>query len=124
MKKTFRFQQLEIWQSSILYAKHVYILCDKLPKTEQFGLISQLKRASLSVSSNIAEGSGSVTVKDFSHFIDISIKSTTESVSQLLFSIEMKYLSENEIEPLYDEAEILIKRMQSFKKSLRRKSND
>ena len=120
MKNTFRFQKLEIWKAAILYAKHIYEITEKLPKSEMFGLISQLKRAALSISSNIAEGSGSTTINDFSHYLDISIKSTIETVSQLLFAFEMGYLSEKDIAPLYDEAEILIKRMQSFKKSLRR----
>ena len=120
MKNTFRFQKLEIWKAAISYAKHIYEITKKLPKSEVFGLISQLKRAALSISSNIAEGSGSTTINDFSHYLDISIKSTIETVSQLLFAFEMEYLSEKDIAPLYDEAEILIKRMQSFKKSLRR----
>ncbi|MGE5041757.1 MAG: four helix bundle protein [Candidatus Levyibacteriota bacterium] len=123
MKNTFRFQQLEIWKEAITYAKHIYVPADTLPKSEGFGLISQLKRAALSISSNIAEGSGSTTVNDFSHYLDISIKSTIETVSQLLFALEMKYISERDVEPLYDEAELLIKRIQGFKKSLRRNKN-
>ncbi len=124
MKKTFRFEKLDIWNASVQYAKNIYIITNKLPKTELFGLISQLKRASLSISSNIAEGSGSTTINDFTHYLDISIKSTTETVSQLLFAVEMNYLKDSEINPLYEEGEILIKRIQSFKKSLRRKNDD
>lgn len=123
MEKTFRFQKLEIWEDSILYAKNIYLASDKLPKSELFGLISQIKRASLSISSNIAEGSGSTTSKDFAHFLDISIKSATETVSQLLFAKEMGYLTESDIFPLFKNAELLIKRIQSFKKSLRRKND-
>ena len=108
----------------MLYAKGIYNITEKLPKSEAFGLISQLKRASLSISSNIAEGSGSTTVNDFSHYLDISIKSAIETVSQLLFSLEMDYLSEKDISSLYNQAEILIKRIQSFKKSLRRNKNE
>lgn len=115
---------MEIWNDASKYAKQVYVLCEKLPKSEQFGLVSQLKRAALSISSNIAEGSGSTTINDFSRYLDISIKSATETVSQLLFAVEMDYIKENQIESLYNEAEILIKRIQSFKKSLRRTRND
>ena len=124
MRDTFRFQKLKIWKDAILYAKHIYAIAEKLPKSEIFGLISQLKRAALSIPSNIAEGSGSTTVNDFSHYLDISIKSAIETVSQLLFALEMEYLSEEDITPLYDEAELLIKRTQSFKKSLRRNKNE
>lgn len=124
MKNNFRFQKLRIWIDAILYAKHIYSIADKLPKSEIFGLISQLKRAALSISSNIAEGSGSTTINDFSHYLDISIKSTIETVSQLLFAVEMTYILEKDIVALYDEAELLVKKMQSFKKSLRRNKND
>ena len=115
----FRFQKLYIWKDSVTYAKKVYKLTYQLPKDELFGLASQLKRASLSISSNIAEGSDSTTINDFCHYLDISIKSTIETVSQLFFALEMKYLKEKDIVSPYEEAEILIKRIQSFKKSLR-----
>ncbi|MEK7605495.1 MAG: four helix bundle protein [Patescibacteria group bacterium] len=115
----FRFEKLLIWKDAIVYAKKVYIVADKLPKEELYGLISQLKRAGLSISSNIAEGSGSTTVNDFCHYLDIAIKSTIETVSQLLFAVEMGYLKETDVQLLYDEAQILIKRIQSFKKSLK-----
>lgn len=115
----FRFEKLLIWEDAIVYAKKVYILADKLPKEELYGLISQLKRAALSISSNIAEGSGSTTVNDFCHYLDIAIKSAIETVSQLLFTVEMGYLKESDVRPLYEESQILIKRIQAFKKSLK-----
>lgn len=104
----------------MIYAKKVYIIADTLPKSESFGLISQLKRASLSISSNIAEGSGASTINDFCHYLDISIKSTTETVSQLLFAVEIGYLKESEITSLYEEGQALIRKIQNFKKSLRK----
>lgn len=121
MENLFRFEKLIIWKDSILYAKNVYKLSDKFPRTELFGLISQIKRAVLSISSNIAEGSASTTVNDFCHYLDIAIKSTTETVSQLLFALEMGYITEKELKPLYENAQVLIKKIQSFKKYLRSK---
>jgi len=121
MENLFRFEKLIIWNDAIIYAKKVYVLTNRLPKSEIFGLISQHKRAALSVSSNIAEGSGSTTVNDFCHYLDIAIKSATETVSELLFALEMGYLTEEEVGPLYEEAQVLIRKIQSFKKSLRSK---
>lgn len=115
----FRFEKLEIWHEAIKYSKDIYKIAESLPRNEEFGLKSQIKRASLSISSNIAEGSGSSTQKDFAHFLDISIKSTIETTSQLLFGKEMNYFEANEIKILYDNAELLIKRIQAFKKSLK-----
>lgn len=114
----YRFEKLEVWQLAIQYGKKIYVLADDFPKSELFGLISQIKRASLSISSNIAEGSGSGTTKDFSHFLDIAIKSTLETVSQLYFAKEMKYISDKQFKELYDESELLVKRIQGLKKYL------
>lgn len=94
----FRFEKLEIWHQSIRYSKNIYLIADTLPK---------------------AEGSGSSTNKDFSHFLDIAIKSTIETVSQLKFGQEMNYFRNTDVEKLYDQAEVLIKRIQAFKKSLK-----
>ncbi|MCL6096691.1 MAG: four helix bundle protein [Patescibacteria group bacterium] len=114
----FRFEKLEVWSESINYAKKIYKLADTLPRSELFGLNSQLKRAALSIPSNIAEGSGGSTTKDFSHYLDISIKSTIETVSQLFFGREMGYFKQEDIKKLYEEAETLVKRIQSLKKYL------
>lgn len=111
----FRFEKLEIWKMAIDYANKVYDVSEALPKNELFGLTSQLKRAALSISSNIAEGSGSSSTKDFSHYLDISIKSTIETVSQLHFAQRRKYIKSAIVAELYDEAEILVKRIQGLK---------
>lgn len=115
----FRFEKLEIWHESVAYGKTIYKITDKLPKNEDFGLKSQLKRAALSISSNIAEGSGSNSDKDFSHFLNIAVKSVIETVSQLKFGYEMNYFKLNEINTLYNQAEILIKRIKAFSNSLK-----
>lgn len=116
----FRFEKLEVWRESLAYARKVYKLADTLPRAELFGLNSQLKRAALSIPSNIAEGSGSSTTKDFSRYLDVSIKSTLETVSQLLFGEEMGYFKDENVRELYDEAETLVKRIQGLKKYLNR----
>lgn len=115
----FRFEKLEIWHESVAYGKAIYKISEKLPSNEQFGLKPQIKRAALSISSNIAEGSGSASPRDFSRFLDIAIKSTIETVSQLIFGKEMNYFKDKDISLLYEQAEVLIKRIQSFKKSLK-----
>lgn len=116
----FRFENLEIWKLSLVYGKKIYQVTDQFPKHELFGLSSQLKRALLSISSNIAEGSGSRSIKDFSNFLDIAIKSVFETVSQLFFAKEMGYLSEKEVNILYAETEVLVKKIQAFRQSLQK----
>lgn len=118
-KTMFRFEELDIWKEAILYSKNIYKITEEFPKSEIFGLTSQLKRSAISISSNIAEGIGSITVKGFSNYLDIAIKSALESVSQILFAKEMGYVDQQTSEELYNEAEILIKRMHRFKRSLK-----
>jgi four helix bundle protein len=113
----FRFETLDIWKSSVAYGKRLYVVANKFPKNETFALADQLKRAAVSVSSNIAEGSGG-TKKDFSNFLNIAVKSIFETVSILYFAQEINYVSLAERKTLYDEAETLIKRIRAFRNSL------
>lgn len=114
----FKFEKLQIWKEAVEYGKEVYKTADTFPKTEQFGLIAQIKRATVSISSNIAEGSGSPSNKHFAHFLDISMGSLIETVSQLMFARELHYIDEPNLNRHYTQAETLMRRMQSFKKSL------
>lgn len=116
----FRFEKLEVWREAMDYTNKVYDITETFPKSELSGLTSQLKRASLSIPSNIAEGSGSSSLKDFSHSLDIAIKSAIETVSELFFARMRGYIKEQKVRELYDEAEILIKRIQGLKQYLRK----
>jgi four helix bundle protein len=117
--KMFRFENLEVWKESLIYAKNVYRICREFPKEELFGLTSQIKRAVLSISSNIAEGSGSSSKKDFAHYLDIAIKSIFETVSQLFFAKELEFINQQSFNNLYSEAEILVKKIQNLRLSLK-----
>jgi four helix bundle protein len=114
----FRFEELEIWEDSIKYGISVYNVTKLFPSEELYGLSSQLRRASISISSNIAEGSGSSSVRDFCKFLDIAIKSTLETVSQLRFAQKIGYIEQQKVEKFHDDAEILIRRIRGFKKYL------
>lgn|SRR3989344_2035423 len=116
--KMFRFESLLIWKAAIGFSKDVYKLTKELPKEEIFALGDQLRRASVSISANIAEGSGSSTTKDFKNYLSISIKSSLEVVSLLMIAKENDYISEQQLSVLYNQAEILIKQIRAFKNSL------
>ena len=115
----FRFESLEIWHLAIKYADKIYILTERFPKHELFCLISQLRRAAVSISSNIAEGSGSSTIKDYKNYLDIAIKSILETVSELIIAEKRGYITLQTKEELYKEAEILIRKIRAFKNSLK-----
>lgn len=110
----FKFEQLEIWVEAKNYAGKIYKISKDFPRDEMYGLTDQLRRSAVSISANIAEGSGGNSKKDFSHFLDIAIKSLYETVSHLYIAKDQEYISEKVRMELYLEAEILIKRIKSF----------
>lgn len=114
----FRFENLEIWKLATEYADELYDTANKFPAEEKFALADQLKRAAVSISNNIAEGSGATTIKDFSCFLDISIKSALETVNIVYFAHLRKYISPERKQYFYQKAETLIKKIRAFKKSL------
>lgn len=114
----FRFEDLKIWQLAIRYADKVYDFANTLPKEELFGLSSHLKRASVSIATNIAEGSGETTNKDFCNFLNIAIKSALETVSLLFFCKERKFISDELLKEIYQDAELLIIKINAFKKTI------
>lgn len=115
----FRFEHLDIWKFAVIYSTTIYTLTKKFPREEIFGIVNQLRRAANSVSANIAEGSGSASIKDFSHYLDIAVKSIHETVSFLYIAKEQNYITEAERAAIYMEAESLVKQIQAFKRSLR-----
>lgn len=91
--KRHNFKKLKIWQMGMEIAKLILDLTDTYPSPEKFGLKSQMDRCSISLPSNIAEGS-SRTDKSFSHFLDISLGSSFELQTQLLLANHKKYITE------------------------------
>ena len=95
MNKTF--EDLEAWQISIKLATNIYSLTKNFPKEELFGITSQMRRAAVSISSNIAEGSNRSSVKEYIKFIFISLGSLTELESQLILSAELGFINQNQL---------------------------
>jgi four helix bundle protein len=114
----FRFEELEIWKLAIEYANDIYNITEKFPSSEKYNIIDQLRRASLSISNNIAEGSGVATDKNFKSFLDISIASCLETVNLLYFASQRNYIGQEERFNFYKKAETLIKKTRAFKNSL------
>lgn len=95
--KRHNFKKLKIWQMSMELSKLTLDLTDTFPTYEKYGLKSQMDRCSISIPSNIAEGS-SRTNKSFSHFLDISLGSSFELQTQILLANHRKYLSDEKCE--------------------------
>ena len=100
----FRFEKLTVWQKAIDFADVVYDLTESFPGRERYGLADQMRRAAVSVSSNIAEGSGRDSDKDFVRFIGIAYASTLEVVSQSFIARRRGYVAEDGFRNVYDKA--------------------
>lgn len=100
MSKILSYRDLMIWQKSMDLGIEIYRVSVKFPKEEIYGLISQIRRASVSVPSNIAEGYGKRSTGDYKRFLNISLGSLYEFLTQLEVSRRLKYLEENEFGPI------------------------
>ncbi len=90
---TFSFERLEVWIKSRLLTKKIYKVTQDFPDSEKFGITSQLRRAVISVCSNLAEGSSRKSRKDQSHFYNMSYSSLMETLNQLIICNDFEYLS-------------------------------
>ena len=93
---TFSFEKLEVWVEAKDFSKMIYQITTKFPEAEKYGLISQLRRASISIASNIAEGSARKTFKDKAHFTTIAFGSSVEVLNQLIISYELNFITETD----------------------------
>ena len=97
------FKELKVWQKSIDLVTDTYLLTRNFPKEELFGLVSQIRRCIVSVPSNIAEGCGRKSQKDFSNFLGISLGSSFEFETQLIISKNIGYLTDEQFNKLESE---------------------
>ncbi|MEW7290779.1 four helix bundle protein [Aquimarina sp. 2304DJ70-9] len=113
-----RFKDLEIWKKSRIFCSKIYAITSKFPETEKFGITNQLRRASVSIPSNIAEGSSRNSNKDFSRFLQITLGSAYEIETQLLISFDLKFIDEDELDSLLNDLNSIIKMTSKFKSTL------
>ncbi|MEQ9424237.1 MAG: four helix bundle protein [Cyclobacteriaceae bacterium] len=112
------FRELQIWQKSIKLVKEVYLCTAEFPSNEQYGLTSQIRRCSVSIPSNIAEGSSRKSNKDFHRFLRISIGSAFELETQLIIANELGLVNLEKLNALLEELVEIQKMINGFEKSL------
>lgn len=112
------FKELKIWQNARILNIDIYRLSGHFPKEEKFGLTSQIRRASVSIASNIAEGSGYQSDVMFVKYLNISLGSLCEVETQLYLAMDIGYLQTETIEPIIKQIESLKRMILSFRKRL------
>lgn len=111
-------EDLKIWQKSIELAKQVYKVVADLPADEKYGLTSQIKRCAVSIASNIAEGAGRNSNKEFKHFLSIANGSSYELHTQLILTSELNLIEKYKVDELLSLIIEVQKMNYSFQKSL------
>jgi len=113
------FRKILVWQKSISLVTKIYKTTETFPKEETFGLASQIRRSSVSISSNIAEGSGRESTKDFLRFLYISLGSLFEMQTQLEIAKNIIYINEEEFNNLYEDSREIERMLASLIKKLK-----
>ena len=114
---TYSFEKLNVWQQARLLTKEIYIVTNSFPNEEKFGLVSQMRRAAISVSSNIAEGSSRNSEKDQAHFYTTAYSSLVELLNQLILSFDLEFLQKDKYAELRASIELISNQLNNLRKS-------
>lgn len=113
----FAYRKLNVYQKALQWVLDVYVLCRKFPDIEKFALSSQVRRAAVSVTSNIAEGMSRSSNKDVAHFLEISYGSLMEVQSQLEVALLLNYITKEELDVIDPKTEEIAKMLSGLKNS-------
>lgn len=116
------YRDLDVWKLSKELAKDIYDLTSSFPADERYGLTQQIRRAAVSVMSNIAEGSGCRSTQEFMRFTNIASGSLSEMEAQLLLAVDLKYASFDGINSLLEKADRISKMLYALHQSLAKKA--
>jgi four helix bundle protein len=113
------FRQLKVWEKSQLLALAIYKATKDFPKEELYALTSQMRRASMSIPTNIAEGCGRNTDADFARFLQMAMGSASETEYELILARDLEFLSKDKYEKLHNDVEEVKRMLASLLKTLR-----
>ena len=113
----FGFEKLGVWNDSLDFVKEIYELTNKFPKEELYGLSSQLRRAAISISSNIAEGSTRKSLKDQARYTEIAFGSLIETLNQLIIANKLEYITIEKLEARRNQIEKISRQLNALKNS-------
>lgn len=119
----YSFENMKAWQEARKLVVEVYRLLDEFPKLEQYALCDQIRRAIVSVPSNLAEGSGRISLKEQLHFYEISYGSLMEAYNQLIIAVDLSYIDESRLEGLLPKIDEVARLLNGLRSSLLKKMN-
>lgn len=112
------YKDLEVWKKSIEFVTKIYKITSTFPNEEKYGLSSQLRRASVSIPSNIAEGAARKSHSEFKQFLYIALASASEIETQIIIAKNLEFIQENMVENLLNELNSISKMIQGLIKSI------
>jgi len=117
MAYTFSFEKLNVWKDSKEFAKLIYKITEEFPIEEKYGLTSQLRRASISIASNLAEGTSRTTNKDKAHFTTVSFSSLMEVLNQVIIAREIDLIKQEEYHMIREKIEKISNKLNALRKT-------
>ena len=116
-------KELTVWKKGIELVKNIYLITNSFPKSEQFGLVSQMRRCAVSIPSNIAEGCGRNSDNELIHFLYIALGSSAELETQIIISTELNFLDDEKASTSLNLLNEIIKMITSLIKSLKTRTS-
>lgn len=116
--KQYSFEKLNVWQEARVLVKSIYTITSTFPKEEIFGITSQMRRAAISICSNIAEGSGRTTKPDQANFYRIAYSSLLELLNQLIISNDLAFINDSELQEIREKLDSIAFKLSSLRNSL------
>ncbi len=114
------FKELIVWQKAKKLVKEIYLILKSFPDEEKYGIVSQIKRASISIPANIAEGAGRNTDNDFCRFLDIANGSSYELETLIILSFDLDFLIKSDYNILISEIEEIQKMIYSLRNKIKK----
>ena len=120
-KRTAGYQDLLVWQKAIALVKLIYRITQKFPADERFGLVSQMRRAAVSIPSNVAEGQARHTTGEFIQFVSHAEGSNAELNTQLIIAVDLEYCTKSDADPVFELMTEIRKMLNALRRSLQNK---
>jgi four helix bundle protein len=123
LSTAFPHEKLEVWRLAKAFAGRVYLLTSSFPQDERFGLVDQMRRAGVSVMSNLAEGCGRTSARDQAHFSQLAFGSLLELDAQLQLSVDLCFLRVDDYQGIRHSVVELVKKISALRASQLKRAN-